>query len=277
MTEPGTTALPRRVHWRLLAAALAFGIGALVLWAVAYGTERWLRFDVEVAHALDAEGYDLDVFLGSVTFVLPLAAIVIIVAALRGLPRHAAAAATILVGGSVSCVALKVVLGRLDPFHGDAARGIGEFFPSVHTGAATSAAFVFVLLAYGRFRMVVAFVAATYAAAVGIASIVAGGHFPSDVLGAYLVVAAWASVGAAAVALFGNEVDPDENHRACFRALLVAAVGAAVAVPVVGYLVDSDWASDNGSSLVAIAAFSLVAPLIVAVFVLQLHSAEEPR
>lgn len=278
MTAPDRAASPRTAGpWRPLVAALAYGAGALLLWAVAYGTDRWLRFDVEVTHALDAEGYDLDVFLGSVRFVLPLAVVVIVVAALRGLPRHAIAAATILVGGSVSCVALKLVLGRLDPFHGDAARGIGEFFPSVHTGAATSAAFALTLLAAGRLRLVVAFAAAAYAASVGIASIVAGGHFPSDVLGAFLVVAAWGSVGALVIALIGDAVDADENHRSCVRALALAAVGGAVAVPLLGYLVDAGWASDNGSSLVAISAFSLVAPLVVAGFVSQLHSAEERR
>ncbi len=277
MTTPDAERASRTVPWRLLAAGAAFGAAALVLWAIAYGTERWLEFDVKASHALDAEGYDIDVFLGSVRFVLPLAVVTIVIAAVRGRVRHAVAAATILVGGSVSCVALKLVLGRLDPFHGDAARGIGEFFPSVHTGAATSAAFAFTLLAFGCLRTYVAFAAAAYAAAVGIASIVAGGHFPSDVLGAFLVVAAWGSFGAAVLAFTGAVGRAGGDLRSCVAALVAAAVGGAIAVPVVGYIVDADWASHHGSSLVAISAFALVAPLIVAVFVSQLHSAEESR
>ena len=276
-TAPSTERQSSRAFpWRHLAAAVAFGLAALVVWAVAYGTERGLRFDVEAAHGLDTPGYDLDFFLFSVRVVIPLTIVAIVAMALRGQRRHALAAATILVGGSVSCVALKIVLGRLDPFHGDAARGIGEFFPSVHTGAATSAALALTLLARGRLRTPAAFAAAAYAAAVGAASIVAGGHFPSDVLGAFLVAVAWGSVGAGVLSFVGSSPRPNDEPGTCAPWLLGAAVGGALAVVLLGFIVDEDWARDNGSSLLALASFALVAPLLVAAFVVELDAAEEP-
>ncbi len=202
---------------RHVAAAAGFGLAALVVWLLAYGTDRGLRFDLEAAHGLDTPGYDIDFFLFSVRIVVPLTFVAIAAAALLGRRRHALAAAAILVGTSASCVVLKTVLGRLDPLHGDAARGIGEFFPSVHTGAAAGAALGLTVLAVGGLRLPTAFAAAAYIAAVGTASIVAGGHFPSDVAGALLVAAAWGSLAAGMLALGGGAGDGGNERAAAPR------------------------------------------------------------
>jgi len=256
--------------WHVVAAA-GHGLAALVVWILAYGTDRGLRFDLESAHGLDTPGYDIDFFLFSVRIVVPLTIVAIAVAALLGRRRHALAASTILVGASVSCVVLKTAFGRLDPLHGDAARGIGEFFPSVHTGAATGAALALTTLALGRLRLPVAFAAAVYVAAVGTASIVAGGHFPSDVVGALLVAAAWGSLGAGVLALAGS--GPGDGGEGALP-LLVAGAAAAAAIPVLAFVTDSGWAADNVSSLTALAAVALLAPAVLAGFLTELRSAE---
>lgn len=256
--------------WRHVTAAAGFGLAALVVWLLAYGTDRGLRFDLEAAHGLDTPGYDIDFFLFSVRIVVPLTFVAIAAAALLGRRRHALAAAAILVGTSASCVVLKTVLGRLDPLHGDAARGVGEFFPSVHTGAAAGAALGLTVLAVGGLRLPTAFAAAAYIAAVGTASIVAGGHFPSDVAGALLVAAAWGSLAAGMLALGGGEGD----GGASVQPLLAAGVAAAAAIPVLAVVTDSGWTGDHLASTATLAALALLAPAFLVAFLTSLRSKE---
>ena len=263
----------RSSPWWYVAVAACLGALALAVWLLAYGTDRGLRFDLGAAHGLDTTGYDIDFFIFSVRIAVPLAVVAVVAAAALGQRRHALAAATALVGASVSCVALKTVLGRLDPLHGDAARGVGEFFPSVHTGAATGAALALTLLARGRWRAPVAFAGSAYVAAVGTASIVAGGHFPSDVAGAVLVAAAWGSLGAAALLLAAGAPGHLLGGEPVLP-LVVAGVVAAAAVPLAGLAIDSGWASDNRDSLTALAAVAFLAPATFAAVLAALRTVE---
>src|SRR5699024_1991314 len=63
-------------------------------------------------------------------------------------------------------------------------------FPSGHTTLAATAMIALVLAA-GRARLVLAPLGAVWATAVGVGTLVAGWHRPSDVIGAMAVVAAW--------------------------------------------------------------------------------------
>lgn len=263
--------------WRHLALAAGYGVAVLAVWWLAYGSERGLRFDVEAAFGLDTSGYDVDFFLFSVRIVVPLTIVVTAAVALLGRRRHALGAAVVLVGASGSCVVLKTVLGRLDPLHGDAARGIGEFFPSVHTGAAAGAAFALTLLAGNRLRLPAAFAASFYVAAVAMASVVAGGHFPSDVVGALFVAAAWGSLGAGLIALAGPVAEPSARSSDGVLALLLAGVAAATAVVVIAFAVEDGWASEHPSSLATLAGIAFVVPAIAAAFVSELGAAENGR
>lgn len=271
VAEGSRARMGRALPWWHLAVAAGYGAAVLLLWWLAYGSERGLRFDVAAAHGLDTPGYDVDVFLFSVRVVVPLAIVVTAAVALVGRRRHALAAAIVLVGTAGTCVVLKTVLGRLDPLHGDAARGIGEFFPSVHTGAATGAAFALTLLAGARLRLPVAFAASFYVAGVASASVVAGGHYPSDVVGALLVALAWGSLGAGVVELAGSR---SEQAGVSVRPLLVAGAVAAVAAVAVAFAVGDEWASDHASSLAMLAGLALVVPIAVAAFVAELSAAE---
>lgn len=78
-------------------------------------------------------------------------------------------------------------------------------FPSGHTTTAFAVGIAAALVAPPRWRRAVAAGALLYGTAIGVATIAAGWHRPSDVAGALLVVTGWAAAVVLAVAL----VDPD--------------------------------------------------------------------
>jgi membrane-associated phospholipid phosphatase len=78
-------------------------------------------------------------------------------------------------------------------------------FPSGHTTTAFAVGIAATLAAPSRWRRAVAVGAMLYGTAIGIATIAAGWHRPSDVVGAMLVVTGWAAAVVLVVAL----VDPD--------------------------------------------------------------------
>ena len=85
------------------------------------------------------------------------------------------------------------VRGELLPYPGS--------WPSGHSTAAMSLALCLVLVVGPRLRPLAALAGAGYAIAVGYSLIVLGFHLPSDVLGGYLVAAAFTLVGAAVLAV----------------------------------------------------------------------------
>lgn len=231
-------------------------MAALVaVYGLAYGLDAGLRFDVAAAHALGTRGYDVDFFLFSVRIAFPLALLAIALTALRRDLRRAGAAALILGGGIAGTYALKAILGRADPLHGDAARGIGDFFPSTHAGVATASALAAVALAQGRAAAPVSVAAAFYMAAVGIASVVAGGHYPSDAAGAYAACAAWAALG-------NGWLLPGRRRAPGLHA--VAAVAGAAVAAIVLFAAAPGWAGESGSAVAAVVLAALACPLVVA-------------
>jgi membrane-associated phospholipid phosphatase len=83
-------------------------------------------------------------------------------------------------------------------------------FPSGHTTTAFAVGIAAALAAPARWRRAVAAGALLYGTAIGVATIAAGWHRPSDVAGALLVVTGWAAAVVLAVALvapgaFGDE------------------------------------------------------------------------
>jgi membrane-associated phospholipid phosphatase len=161
----------------------------------------------------------------------------------------------------------------------------GNSFPSGHSTIACSLALSAVLVAPPRLRAGVAVLAALYAAAVGCATVAAGWHRPSDVVGGQLV----ASLSAAVVAALVLTLVPSEGSRLpdAPRAragipgglgatgLGVAALGLAAAVIVSAARNGGpvDWSDPDTGFFGGMAAIVGCAALLVGLVVLALGAA----
>jgi membrane-associated phospholipid phosphatase len=129
---------------------------------------------------------------------IALAGLLAVLVALRRKRRDlAAVAAATLIGANVTTAVLKPLLGRTDPFGGEADRLLSSSYPSGHATAAMSLALIAVIVMPRRWRPAVALGASAYAAAVGVGLVVIFAHYPSDVVGGYMVAGAWATAMAA--------------------------------------------------------------------------------
>lgn len=114
-------------------------------------------------------------------------------AAIRGRPRVALLVLVFIAATSVSGQLLKEYLAHPRPQPPGANLGLGpEAFPSGHATAVMSLALAFVLAAPRRARPAAALLGSLLALATGASVVAGGGHYPSDVLGGYLLAAAWA-------------------------------------------------------------------------------------
>lgn len=116
-----------------------------------------------------------------------------LVAVLRGRPRVALAIGVILLGANLTTHLLKPLLAQPRPtwlLHG-ITRVNAASWPSGHATAAMSFALCAVLAAPSRLRPLVAALGAAFAVAVCYSFLALGWHYPSDVLGGFLVAATW--------------------------------------------------------------------------------------
>jgi membrane-associated phospholipid phosphatase len=130
-----------------------------------------------------------------------LAAIPVLVAFLRGRPRVAITLAVILLCANETTELLKPLLGGpRDPVVGVTLSDAS--WPSGHATAAMSLCLCWVIAVPGRLRPAVAAVMAAFAIAVSYSFLELGWHYPSDVLGGFLIATVWTLVGIAALALY---------------------------------------------------------------------------
>jgi membrane-associated phospholipid phosphatase len=134
---------------------------------------------------------------------LPVAAVtllLVVVAVARGRPRTALGVGMVVLGANLTTQVLKPGLARprvTELLGADLVPTAS--WPSGHSTGAMTLALCAVLVAAPRWRPVVATAGAVFAVAVGYSLLVLGAHFPSDVLGGYLVAAVWALTVAAAL------------------------------------------------------------------------------
>jgi membrane-associated phospholipid phosphatase len=133
----------------------------------------------------------------------------VLVALLRGRPRVAIAICAILLGANVTTHLLKPLLAAPRP--PSVAAGFPPIaaasWPSGHATAAMSFALCAVLAAPGRLRPLVAALGAAFTVAVCYSFLALGWHYPSDVLGGFLVASTWALLAVSALLAV-------EEHRA---------------------------------------------------------------
>src|SRR5256714_8437429 len=188
----------------ILACALVYGVALGTHWGL-HADERAFPSGTggptwEHAHAALRRAVD--------TIHVATVVLAAIAAALAALFRRrfdlAAVAIATLAGANLTTHLLKPLLAHTDPLGGEAARGIDASFPSGHATAAMSLALVAVIVAARRWRAWVSVLAAGYAACVGVGLVAIFAHYPSDVVGGYLVAGAWAAA-MSAIALASRE------------------------------------------------------------------------
>src|SRR4051812_15226180 len=166
---------------------------------------------------------------------LAVGAALILWAVKRDLPRRAAAVAALLLGTGAGTQALKHLLAqpRFEAWLG--VNQIGEAsWPSGHATAAMTLALCAVLVAPAALRPALAVLGGAFAAGVGYAVIVLAWHFPSDVLGGFLMAGSWTALAVAVL----RGVEPCRERAAApafgwgLGAVVAAALGAALAAAV---------------------------------------------
>jgi membrane-associated phospholipid phosphatase len=162
-----------------------------------------------------------------------LAALPVLVAFLRGRPRVAITLAVILLCANETTELLKPLLGGpRDPVTGFAIDDAS--WPSGHATAAMSLCLCWVIAVPARLRPAVAALMAAFAIAVSYSFLELGWHYPSDVLGGFLIATVWTLLGIAALALY-EQRRPSAVADAPVRFSLADALGPP-AVLVVGAL-----------------------------------------
>lgn len=125
----------------------------------------------------------------------------VLVAFLRGRPRVAVTLAVILLCASETTELLKPLLsGPRDQMPGNPLSDAS--WPSGHATAAMSLCLCWVIAVPSRWRPAVAAVMAAFAIAVCYSFLELGWHYPSDVLGGFLVATVWTLLGIAALSVY---------------------------------------------------------------------------
>ena len=176
-----------RTHWTPLSGAdraIAEGLNRLV------APHQWM---VDALNGVSR--------LGGRPVLLPLVVIAVLALLLRRQPRLATYLAVVCAGGLILDPALKVLVGRIRPVvESPIATAPGNSFPSGHAlnsmvvyGALT---LVFLAAVPPRWRRLFLVVPALLVLLVGLSRMALGVHFTSDVLGGWLLGAAWLGVTA---------------------------------------------------------------------------------
>lgn len=206
-----------RTRWAWWAVALSFALAfALVLALVISGWPPLQDLDTAVGDALNRYALDHDWFvsamnalsvIGSRLLYVPLFAALVVVLLWRGRRRAAAFIIVTAIGSELLNTSVKAAVDRSRPMLLDpVAQAPGLSFPSGHAQeAAVAAAMVLVVhlpALRGAARPAAITAAAVAVVAIGLSRVALGVHYLSDVVGGYLLGAAWTMV--VAVLLTGS-------------------------------------------------------------------------
>ncbi|HEV7614817.1 MAG TPA: phosphatase PAP2 family protein [Solirubrobacterales bacterium] len=207
-----------------LLACLACAVALCVLVVLAYGFGPFERADaamiVQLSVAPESHSLRLADGVAQLADPLPLMAMLAAVCALAlGLGRRheALAAVAVVAGANLTTQVLKVVLShpRYQPYAGYR-EPWENAFPSGHATAAASIAVALMLAAPRGLRPLAVAAGLVFAGAVGIAVVALEWHYPSDVLGGFLVAAGWGFAALAGLRLT-RPGDPSPSAQASSR------------------------------------------------------------
>jgi len=267
--------LAARRHFPLLAALACFVVlvvaGVLAL-AVPVARER----DAAMLHGfvgLDRPSVHRAIsFLAHLGDTLPYACagvLCIAVALARRRGWRALAVAGLLAVTGVTTQVLKHVLAQPRLEHWLPEQVATNSWPSGHSTAAMTLALCAILVAPPALRAVTAMLGGAFAVGVGYAVLVLGWHYPSDVLGGFLVAGLWASL---AVAVLHRVEAPEPARRPVWEPLAGLVGGAGVVASVV-LGVRADTVALYTSERPTFAAGALIIALLALVLVTTVSAA----
>jgi membrane-associated phospholipid phosphatase len=183
---------------RPVAACLACVVGFVVVFLVSR-TEVIERLDAKVLNRFGDQGapslHAAATFVAHLADPLPqavLLALACLIAWHSERSRYAIAAIALVAGANLTTQVLKTILAqsRYQPILGY--RQVGtEAFPSGHATAAMSMALVFMLVVPRSWRPLTTTIGVCLVTAVGCAVVILHRHYPSDVIGGWLVAGGW--------------------------------------------------------------------------------------
>jgi membrane-associated phospholipid phosphatase len=238
------------VNGRTKAAVLGAGAGAVLLaltWLAAFHTGLGESADravlsgfVGLAHTRVNTLATLISHLCDPKPMVGFAALIVLVALARRRPRIALAVVAIMLCANVTTELLKALLPAQRVLPG-AVHPVGSW-PSGHATAAMSLALCAILVAPARLRPIVGVIGTAFAVAVSYSTLTLASHYPSDVLGGFLVAGTWTLLVVAA--LFWIDVRSEvgrsvkDGTQLSLRAVLTPpAVSCAVAAILAGLVV----------------------------------------
>jgi membrane-associated phospholipid phosphatase len=181
-----------------LAACLVCAVGLGLLSLLALGLEAGRHVDARLFVRLaedpraDGGGAEAIAGFGDLLPMLAMLAVACGIALMRRRPSDALAAVVVVAGANITTQVLKVLLA-----HPRVKTAIGgnpfepNTFPSGHTTAAASIAIAYAFVVPPALRSLTLLLGAGFALAVGGSVVVIAWHYPSDVIGAFLIAAAW--------------------------------------------------------------------------------------
>jgi membrane-associated phospholipid phosphatase len=153
----------------------------------------------------------------------------------------AVGAVLLIAGANLTTQLAKAVIDRPDLGIDPARAAAGNSLPSGHTAVAASVAVALVLVLPVRLRAAGALLGAVATAAVGVATLSAGWHRPSDAVAAQLIVGAWACAAALFVVAGQRghgHVDYGRSHGLATVTLVLAGVALVIGAGLAMALTD---------------------------------------
>jgi membrane-associated phospholipid phosphatase len=222
-------------------------VAGAVACVAGFGALLWLAYFVPQARWLDAAALDgfgavarpsINGFAAALAhlcnpapYAVAAVAVMALALATRGL-RTAAAVSVLLVGANVSSQTLKPLLGHhreLYYSHWHLNNIADASYPSGHATAAMAISLAVLMIVPRSYRPLTAVLGAVFTIAVSFSIVMLGWHFPSDVVGGFLVATTWGLASMAALR-YANERWPRRGTmRKAARAVVPAPSLAAIA------------------------------------------------